>query len=104
MIDVREKVWLVDFNVFGPPTNALLFEWSELLFTMAVNNSVSDGDGHAILNTIDYRVVQGKSEALPSEAGLYRGPIDASLSKDFPNFISLCKQQALQDSDEDSDD
>jgi len=30
-IDKKKRVWLVDFNLFGPPTDSLLFSWGELL-------------------------------------------------------------------------
>ena len=30
-VDRKKRVWIVDFNPFGDPSSALLFEWSELL-------------------------------------------------------------------------
>lgn len=28
-VDKRGRVWLVDFNVFAPVTDALLFSWAD---------------------------------------------------------------------------
>lgn len=85
-VDTSDKVWIVDFNPFGAPTDALLFQWDEFN-TVAVHDSV------------EVRIIENEDEVLPSAAASYRGPVDVHLSHQFPNFMELCKQDNQQDSD-----
>lgn len=91
-----DEITLIDFNVFGPPTNALLFDWNELIQKNIHPSGLPDGE------EVDYRVVLTSSEVLVSEKGLHRGPIDVSLSSDFKNFMSICQQQQMEASDDEN--
>lgn len=42
-VDKQRKIWIIDFNPFGEPTCALLFEWSEL-WTAPASAAASAGD------------------------------------------------------------
>lgn len=84
-IDKNNKVWLVDFNVFGRPTNLLLFEsWEEII---AIQN-------------YDFRIITSRYEELPDEAAFSRGPIDVSFAPDFSKFMNICRQQQQEEIDE----
>lgn len=90
-IDATSRVWLVDFNVFGYPTGALLFDWNELA------QSFARADARDV--EVDYRVVTSATAVMPSDSGLSRGPIDVAHSKDFSNFINICRDQQNKDTD-----
>ena len=89
------KVWLIDFNVFGAPTNSLLFDWNEL-----IQKNINSAD-KVDVELIEYRVVNSPTDVLSSEKGTHRGPIDVTLSSDFNDFMRICEQQQMEDTDED---
>lgn len=95
-IDTSNKVWLIDFNVFGSPTHPLLFDWNEIIQSHVAADADADVE-------VEYRIVQSHAEVLPSESGLSRGPIDVSESADFSNFMKICSEQQKRDDSEDSD-
>ena len=81
----------MDFNPFGEPTSALLFEWSELM----VSNALVGEEAQ-----LELRLVESEEEVHPSAAAAYRGPVDVHLSHEFPNFMDLCGKNDLEgDSD-----
>mmetsp|Transcript_3511 Transcript_3511/g.4844 ORF Transcript_3511/g.4844 Transcript_3511/m.4844 type:complete len:139 (+) Transcript_3511:738-1154(+) len=96
-IDRKQRVWIIDFNPFGDPTNALLFEWSELIALSnnelkRVDDEAGEGSDEGELDEF-FRVVASDQDTLPDASGSYRGPIDVHLSQDFPKFMDICKQQ-----------
>jgi hypothetical protein len=93
-IDDPSKIWLVDFNVFGAPTNPLLFDWNEII----LGHTIGGPDA-----VVECRVVCSTAEVIPSTSGQSRGPIDVSLSKDFPRFMEKCRKNPLDDEDDSSD-
>lgn len=126
-IDLKDRVWIVDFNPFGEPTCSLLFEWGELLITTPTTGNKSSGD-IAMDSTVaraigkvgavsdltaagllpqhdfcEFRIIESAGEVLQSTKGTSRGPIDVHAASEFKNFIDICKvQQAVADEDEES--
>jgi hypothetical protein len=86
-IDKKSRTWLVDLNVWGRRTDALLFSWSELI-TMQ-----KDEEGP------EMRVVETEGLVRTDPLSSYRAPIDtlhvASLvggdAKKFEEFMKLCE-------------
>jgi hypothetical protein len=88
-IDKQEKVWLLDFNVWGRRTDTLLFTWDEL-------QTMDSGDD----DTVEIRVVETEKQVRGDPLASYRAPIDAvhiaSLTggdaKRFQEFMKLCER------------
>ena len=88
---------------------AALFEWKELtkigetmkdsqpqsVFSLSegLKKEPNSGCTAALYSQIEFRVVEAEEETLPSAAGSYRGPVDVTLSSDFPKFLDICKAQ-----------
>lgn len=62
-IDRQDRVWIVDFNVWGERTDSLLFSWNEL------NSWESD-------KASEIRVVETEKEVRPHPLNNYRAPVD----------------------------
>lgn len=88
------RILLIDFNVFGPPTHSLLFDWNELVQKNIHAPDVMDSE------LVEYRVVLSSSDVLNSDKGFHRGPIDVALSSDFNNFMKICQQQQVEGTDD----
>ena len=75
-IDKRNRIWIIDFNVFGEPTSSLLFEWTELL--SLADNAQNEEDTITAIGTIDledrFRVIESEADVLPR----------------FPMYNTLC--------------
>jgi hypothetical protein len=84
-LTANHTVKIVDFNVFGFPTDSLLFEWDQL------NTRV------VIIEEPDVRIIKSESEVLIDTRGVGRGPIDVSLAPDFHRFMEICKAQAVEE-------
>ena len=109
-IDRKKRVWIVDFNPFGQPSSALLFEWAELLLlTTNSKDKVGDSNGAVeVLNDqkdqpqtieidFEFRIINHQRETFASTSGTYRGPIDVTLAPDFYKFMDICKNQEKED-------
>jgi D123 len=107
-IDKKKKVWIVDFNPFGDPSSALLFEWHELLALLP--NNIKDEKELDIINRknnessslevvdikcidFEFRIIRNQSETFSNALGSSRGPIDVTLAPDFHKFMEICKNQ-----------
>ena len=88
-IDKKKRVWIVDFNPFGNPTDALLFEWHELVLLSNDSN-----------NELEMRIIQHRNDCHASSKGANRGPIDVTLAPDFYQFMKIAKEQKLNDTDD----
>ena len=88
-IDKKKRVWIVDFNPFGNPTDALLFEWHELI-------QMSTNDDH----DLEMRIIENRSDCHTSSKGANRGPIDVTMAPDFHQFMKIAKEQAKNDNDD----
>lgn len=115
-IDRKKRVWIVDFNPFGEPSSALLFEWAELLLLSPANTDLIDAGSCAeeILtepkdhphNTeidFEFRIINHQRETFSSTSGTYRGPIDVTLAPDFYKFMEICKNQDKEEAAESRD-
>lgn len=94
-IDKKDRVWLLDFNVWGVQTDSLLFDWEELTST-----SVDD--------TPSIRVVEDDELAVHHDPlASYRAPIDtidlATMTggdaTSFAEFMALCEKPSERDVD-----
>jgi hypothetical protein len=81
-IDKRDRIFLIDVNVFGYPSDPLLFDWGELVPCSS-------------LQDVPFRCVENQSEVKASVVGLgcQQMPIDVSLAPDFSRFIQIVKDQ-----------
>jgi len=88
-IDKKERVWLLDFNVWGRRTDALLYEWSELV---SMDNRIPE-----------IRVVETEKQVRHDPLASYKAPIDtvhvASLTggdqSQFQEFMDLCERPTV---------
>ena len=95
-LDQKNRVWLLDFNLWARSTDSLLFEWSELI--------IMDADDEP-----QFRVVETANQVRQDPLASYRAPIDtlnlASLtggtSKNFEDFMKRCHQESLSPRDRD---
>lgn len=98
-IDKMERIWLLDFNVWGSQTDALCFEWEELMELARQPFEVSDVPSLDNVNP-EIRVVQTENEIHHDPLASYRAPIDTveiagmtggDASK-FDEFMKMCKK------------
>lgn len=110
-IDKKKRVWIVDFNPFGDPSSALLFEWHELLSLLpnipkekieleAVNSNIDELSSDSKCVEFEFRIIRRQSETFPSALGSSRGPIDVTLAPDFHKFMEICKSQDKEEKNE----
>jgi hypothetical protein len=96
-VDKQERVWLLDFNVWGRQTDTLLFEWSELLEMVIPTDAVHQPD---------IRVVETDRQVRQDPMSSYRAPIDtvhvASMNmtgdgdaSKFEEFMTLCEKPTV---------
>jgi len=111
-------VWVVDLNVFGLPTDPLLFDWAEQLPSSpspspsssspsATSSSSSsspaaartddDGGGDAFQQDWELRVVESRAAVRSSEKAAASGPIDVTLAPDFHRFMEIARAQASEE-------
>ena len=83
-IDRKKRIWIVDFNPFGNPTDSLLFEWHELV-------NFSDE------SNFEMRTIESRNDCYTSSKGANRGPIDVTMAPDFYQFMKIAKEQAKND-------
>ena len=83
-LDVRGRVWIIDFNVWGGRTDALLFDWDELTALgarardarMRTTGGIGDGDGDGV-PIPEMRVVRKDMKSMTYDPlSSYRGPTD----------------------------
>lgn len=87
-VDKNQKVFLIDFNVWGQSTDSLLYDWEEL-------NDYCFSENHCTI----FRLVENEGEVRHNPLASYRAPIDAiDLASDslgansFEEFISFCSK------------
>ena len=99
-IDKSKRVWIIDFNIFGHPTNSLLFTWEELTQSISKSENIdSDVNISSIL-----RVVESSVDTLSSDTGMSRGPVETTelAFRDFSEFMKVCKAQNKRHDDDSS--
>ncbi|KAL3758532.1 hypothetical protein ACHAWU_008286 [Discostella pseudostelligera] len=95
-IDSQERVWIVDFNVWGTRTDGLLFDWKEL--TM-LGNQIRDTNNSSSVPMPEMRVVTKDMKSMTYDPlSSYRGPTDvmdllgSSGDTSAPSFEEFMKQ------------
>jgi len=91
-LDQKNRVWLVDFNVWARSTDSLLFEWTELM-TLDLEDDPW------------FRLVETANQVRQDPLASYRAPIDtihlASVtgqsSKNFEELMKLCRPSGESD-------
>ena len=116
-VDKNDRVWLIDFNIWAERTDALLFNWDELvqmITATTTNSNGNDNDGNKVMNVDntkpEMRVVMNENEVLFDPLSSYRAPIDTiNLASDtvgshsFQEFMAMCQPpSAMSDTDDDS--
>lgn len=107
-VDSQERTWIVDFNVWGSRTDAMLFDWKELMElvqdfsnTKQICNNL---DTESPLRAPEFRVVTKDMKSMTYDPlSSFRGPTDAmdllSCNSDsdggfegtsFENFMKQC--------------
>lgn len=109
-IDKQERVWLLDFNVWGSQTDSLLFSWEELL-VMATSSPVETNEDVSLLTNErpEIRIVETPNEIHHDPLASYRAPIDtvdlatmtSSDASQFQDFMAMCKKPSAQEEEED---
>lgn len=95
-VDKKQRVWLLDFGVFGSSTDPLLFSWDELFELEPHLNPPVD-------TTCDFRVILGPSDVFPHTAGASRGPIDLTTVRDPVALMMKLTQSQQQENSSDDD-
>lgn len=85
-IDKKSRVWLIDVNPWGNPTESLMFEWEELMAEELLTAS-----------SPLIRIVEHEGEKLKSAKGQARGPIDVHMAPDFHRFMDIINEQKAED-------
>jgi hypothetical protein len=94
-IDQKQRVWLVDFNVWGRSTDSLLLEWSEL--------TMLDLEEEPCV-----RIVETTQQVRQDPLSSYRAPIDtvdlASMTRgdktEFEEFMKQCQKPTQRKEDD----
>ena len=81
-VDRQDRVFLVDINVFGYPSDSLLFDWEELLPC-------------ADAASVPFVTLQSRRDERPSPIvqGQQQGPIDVHSAPDFSRFMQIVREQ-----------
>jgi hypothetical protein len=99
-VDRKHKVWLVDFNVWGPTTDALLFDWEELT-TLQEEEEMAEldhnDDAESAAADVEFRVVSHPLHVQAHPLSSYKAPVDvldlAGDSQQFREFMNLCEKK-----------
>jgi len=90
-LDRKERVWLVDVNVWASRTDSLLFSWEELC-------TINSYDG-----VPSVRIVGSDKEVRVDPLASYRAPIDVvkmAGSGEFEEFMRQCRSPSVLDEEE----
>jgi hypothetical protein len=118
-MDKNERIWLIDFNLWSTQTDALLFQWKELI-QMAIDPSCSQAEAKGLDEEEDVvlienvlpeiRVVMNENEVHYDPLASYRAPIDTvDLASDqagsntFKDFMAMCARPSDTNEDNDSE-
>jgi len=104
-VDKKQRVWLLDINVWASRTDALLFEWRELSRMAAA--SIDDNRHEQKHNLPVVRVVETEKQVRADPLASYKAPIDtlhvaSAMSgcgggSKFREFMDLCKRPGSSD-------
>lgn len=116
-IDKKQRVWLLDINVWATRTDALLFDWTEL--TRLAAAAAADNRNENELPIV--RVVETSKQVRADPLASYKAPIDTlhvasagnssngefgvgdnNSNNKFQEFMSMCKRPGSASSDSSS--
>uniref|UniRef100_A0A7S0KZT8 Cell division cycle protein 123 n=1 Tax=Asterionellopsis glacialis TaxID=33640 RepID=A0A7S0KZT8_9STRA len=129
-IDKKDRVWLLDFNVWGKQTDSLLYDWHELgrfaknldeelasqleIDALDLKHGIEDENDNFVAIQSDFpefRVVETENEIRQDPLASYRAPIDTielasnASGKETPSFeafMAMCeKPSEIPEEDED---
>ena len=100
-MDKNERVWIVDFNPYGEPTETLLFTWAELDMLASETELEEPLEEHSVA---EFRIVESAAEVLQSAVGASRGPVDTPHFGDAGGFEEFMRQCVNDRKKADSDD
>ena len=132
-MDQQNRLWILDFNVWGIRTDSLLFDWNELQqqeqqqqqFGNKNNkngndkNKNNDDNENCINNNntkqqdVEFRVVQTEKEVRSHRLNNFRVPIDTmhiasitggNMNGGFEAFMNLCQKQQQEEEDDEEED
>lgn len=91
-LDQKNRIWLLDFNIWAQSTDGLLFEWSELMTLDAEDEPC-------------FRLVESANQVRQDPLASYRAPIDTlhlasntgGTSKSFEEFMKQCHKPSELD-------
>merc|ERR1712150_55423 len=101
----EERPWLVDFNVWGTQTDALLFTWEDLARMTKEPAEQQDSVNTLANQKPEIRVVETENEIRHDPLASYRAPIDTinlasmttSDASKFEEFMKMCSKPSQQD-------
>ena len=114
-VDKRDRVWIVDFNVYGPPTDPLLYSWRALDQAASRGSDSRGGCGTGVFNIDDtnpegvvevehevtLKVVSSELERVVrrrTDVSCHTGPIDVTEAPDFhQNWEEILRRQRQED-------
>jgi len=97
----RERVWLIDFNPFGPMTDSLMYTWEEIL--------TATGPPSFRLITSQTEASQSRSQPFavnryPREVfDLSQGQTIAEFAERFQHELSIIADSSEEENDDDDD-
>ena len=99
-VDKDDQVWIVDFNPWSAHTDALLYDWEELI-AREDEDDEDDATTHHDVVLAELRVAESEQAVRPDPLANYRAPIDtvdlATMtqgdSQHFTDFMNLCGHQ-----------
>ncbi|CAI9729617.1 division cycle 123 homolog [Octopus vulgaris] len=102
------KIVLLDFNPFGPVTDSLMFDWSELLSDHPFQKSSTDVEGSEDVQQLPvFRYIRESESAMkPNPYAYYALPkdfVDLSLGTDPYKLVDFLKLQNSKMKNEESD-
>lgn len=110
-IDKRDRVWIIDFNVYGRPTDPLLYTYRELDsltdHLLGVSGSGSGSGVFALEADVSLKVVSSELERIVrrrADISCSTGPIDVTEAPDFhANWEEVLKRQKEEDEEDKED-
>ena len=109
-VDKADRVWIVDFNTYGHPTDALLYTFEEL-DQVAAATATADVVGvfnpsapEMVSCEVSLKVVSSEMERTVKrrvDLSSNTGPIDVTEAPDFNQFIRVLEQQRREEGEED---
>ena len=106
-VDKENRVWVIDFNLWGSRTDSLLYTWEELENIQTNSDCEVSSDELDIIDRTKYpeiRIVGRENEVHHDPLSSYRAPIDtvdlatdSSGMNSFAEFMSKCERPSKRD-------